>query len=280
MSRTHSVRFALALGAAVAVAACKKEAPAPATANVVVINAADYAFTLPDTIPAGVTRFKLVNQGPSLHHAAISRLGEGRTMDSVLAFLHAPPGPLPAWITLIGSPNIPNFGDTTEVIDNLEPGLYAVLCFIPDSAGVPHVAHGMMKQLVVKAATGPSAAEPAADVEVTLTDYDFTFSTPLTAGHHTLKITNTATQEHEMFIARLDSGATVQGLVTWLRSGMKGRPPVTPNGGVVGLAANGGHTLLVMDVRPGTYGLYCFVPDAHDGKEHVDHGMIKQIVVN
>jgi uncharacterized cupredoxin-like copper-binding protein len=53
---------------------------------------------------------------------------------------------------------------------------------------------------------------------------------------------------------------------------------VIPAGGVVGLAP-GEENLLTVDLAPGEYALYCFVPDAKDGKEHVEHGMFKQITV-
>jgi uncharacterized cupredoxin-like copper-binding protein len=280
-SRGLTARIALALASAAPLAACKKQAPPAAAPQVVVIRTTDYAFAMPDTIQSGVVHFKLVNGGPSLHHAAIARITQGRTWDSVVAVLHGPPGPPPAWVEFVGSPNItaPTGLDTVEVVDNLQPGLYVVLCVIPDSAGVPHFAHGMMKQLTVVAASGPGEAEPTADVQVTLSDFDFTFDKPLTAGRHVIKISNAAPQAHEMVIVQLDSGATAQGFVHWVDTGMKGRPQVTPRGGVVGLAP-GGSTYLVVNLPAGNYGLVCFLPDAHDGKEHTKHGMVKQIAVN
>ena len=36
---------------------------------------------------------------------------------------------------------------------------------------------------------------------------------------------------------------------------------------------------LPVDLPPGEYGLYCFLPDAKDGKMHLEHGMITQITV-
>ena len=280
-SRAQSARLALALAGAASLAACKKEAPAAPSSQTVVISATDYAFTMPDTIQSGVVHFKLVNAGPSMHHAAIAHITQGRTWDSLMAALHGPPGPPPAWMEFVGSPNVtaPTGLDTVEVVDNLQPGLYAVLCVIPDSAGVPHFAHGMMKQLTVVAATGPGEAEPTADLQVTLSDFDFTFDKPVSAGRHVIKITNAAQQAHEMVIVRLDSGATAPGFVSWVHAGMKGRPPVTPRGGVVGLAP-GGSTYLVVNLPAGNYGLVCFIPDAHDGKEHTEHGMVKQITVS
>lgn len=270
----------LVIAAAVAVpmlTACRKEPPPPAP-NAIVIRASDFVYQMPDTIPSGVTRIRLVNAGPSLHHVALIKLSQGKTYDSLLAALRNP-GPPPTWIEFIGSPNASTPGDTSEVISNLAAGAYAVICVIPDSLGRPHFALGMSHPLTVTAASGPAAAEPTADLSVSLTDFDFVFSAPPTAGQHTIRVSNDSPQPHEIFIAKLDSGATAQQLVTWVAAGMHGRPPATPHGGTVGISP-GGHAYLVTNLTPGTYGLYCFFPDKTDGKEHVQHGMMKTITVS
>ena len=273
-----SLTRGLGLAILVVAAACKKEPPAPPAPNVVTIRTTDYAFTMPDTIPSGVTRLRLVNAGPALHHAALVRLTRGATMDTLQRFLSSPPGPPPAWLEWVGSPNAAAAADSVDVITDLTPGQYAAICFIPDSTGRPHFALGMMKSLTVVPATGPTAAEPTADLTVSLTDYDFTFSTPPAAGRRMIRVNNDGQMPHEIILARLDSGATAQQLVTWIRSGMRGRPPAYPAGGTVAIQP-GGHAFIDMDLAPGTYAVLCLLP-APDGKEHVDHGMIKQITVS
>jgi len=272
---------ALAVAATLAVpamTACKREPAVPPAPKVVLITAVNYAFSMPDTIPSGVTRLRLVNNGPELHHAALVRLTNGATMDSLSRFLSSPPGPPPAWLEWVGSPNVPPPGDTMDVYTDLTPGLYAAICVIPDSAGRPHFALGMVKALHVVAATGPAAVEPAADNVARLTDYAFAFDSTVTAGRKLIRVNNEGREPHEIIFARLDSGATAQALVTWIRAGMRGRPPATPAGGVVAVQA-GSHTTMQLNLTPGTYGVYCFLP-APDGKEHVDHGMISTIAVN
>jgi len=59
---------------------------------------------------------------------------------------------------------------------------------------------------------------------------------------------------------------------------MQGPPPGQPIGGVAPLG-RGQSNDLVVDLAPGEYGLFCFVPDAKDGKPHVAHGMLRQITV-
>ncbi len=111
-----------------------------------------------------------------------------------------------------------------------------------------------------------------------LVDYGFDISTPITAGHHVLHIMNGAQQTHELFLAKLAPGKTAADLAAWIEGGQKGAPPAMPMGGITGIAPNG-HVTLSLDLEPGNYGLYCFVPDAKDGKPHVAHGMLREIAV-
>jgi hypothetical protein len=145
--------------------------------------------------------------------------------------------------------------------------------------GAPHVTKGMIKELVVKPSAAPAAGVklPVADLQVTLTDYDFTFSKPLTPGKHVIKVTNTSSQPHEMLIVKLPPGKTAVDFGEW---GMKpqGPPPAMPLGGVTSIAP--GATIYMQgDFTPGTYGLLCFDADHTDGQPHFRHGMHKEIVV-
>jgi uncharacterized cupredoxin-like copper-binding protein len=270
----------LLLLAVSAVACSKREAavsepsPIPPT---VTITAADYAFTAPDTIPGGVVRVRLVNRGPSLHHVQFIQLGAGKTLDSLFAALRRP-GPPPAWATMVPGPNPPAPHASAELVVNLAAGNYAIVCFVPDDHGVPHVMKGMARALVVRAPVGVAVPEPAADVQVDLSDYAFALSKDITAGRHTLKIVNAGPQPHEFFLAKLDSGATAQQLVRYVLGGMRGRPPALPLGGASGMVP-GAHAYFSLDFPPGDYALICFLPDAKDGKEHATHGMVRQIHV-
>ncbi len=72
--------------AALAVAACRPGASGP---NVVTVTAKDYAFDAPAEVPAGLTTFRLINAGPSLHHLQLIRLEEGKTGGDFVAALKA-----------------------------------------------------------------------------------------------------------------------------------------------------------------------------------------------
>jgi hypothetical protein len=256
-------------------------AAVPPTPNVVTVTAADFAFQAPDTIPAGVTEIRLVNQGPNLHHAQLVRLEQGKTFDDLMVALKAmkPNEGPPAWITMAGGPNAPQVSETSTLIQTLEPGNYALLCFVDIPDHVPHVAKGMVKALTVVPASTPSTAvAPVADVTMQLVDYAFNTTPALTAGRHVIKIENAAQQGHEVFIAQLASGKTVADVEKWMES-MQGAPPLKPMGGVAFMAP-GTSVLMPVDLPAGNYMLICFVPDAKDGKPHFMKGMVTEIKVS
>jgi hypothetical protein len=52
----------------------------PRAPKVVTITARDFAFDAPDTLTAGLTTIRLVNQGPDLHHVQLIRLEGGHRL--------------------------------------------------------------------------------------------------------------------------------------------------------------------------------------------------------
>ena len=61
----------------------------------ITVTAHDYQLEMPDTLPAGATTLRLVNQGKEFHHIWIARLAGDKTVDDVLAALKTR-GPLPS----------------------------------------------------------------------------------------------------------------------------------------------------------------------------------------
>jgi hypothetical protein len=222
-----------------------------------------------------------VNQGPNLHHAQLIRLGEGKTYDDMMnAFKTAKPtDPPPTWLVFSGGPNAPSPSESSVLYQNLEPGNYAIVCFVDTPDHVPHIAKGMTKALTVvpAAAEAQAATPPPADVTMQLVDYSFNITPALTAGRHIIKIENGAQQGHEVFIAKLDSGKTLADVQKWIDK-MQGPPPVHPMGGAAFIAP-GSHVFMPADLPAGNYLLICFVPDVKDGKPHFMHGMAQEITV-
>lgn len=268
----------LVLGAlVVSLSGCQAKDPArSAEANVLRVTTSDYAFELPDQVQAGVTAIRLINKGPSLHHVQLVRLDQGKTLADFLTALKAG-GPPPQWATMIGGPNAAVPGDSSIAVLTLEPGSYAMICLIPGADGMPHFAKGMAHMLTVTG-PAPAMAEPTADLTVKLVDYDFQFSTPLAAGHHTIRVENAGQQWHEMVLVKLGPGKTGMDFAAWAQK-MTGTPPGEIHGGITGILP-GAHVFIVTDLTPGDYALMCFFPDVKDGQPHLAHGMVKTITVS
>src|SRR5678809_578427 len=58
--------------------------------NIVTVTATDFSFDAPAEIPAGLTTFRLVNRGPSLHHIQLIKLEEGKTVEDLLGAFKTP----------------------------------------------------------------------------------------------------------------------------------------------------------------------------------------------
>jgi uncharacterized cupredoxin-like copper-binding protein len=285
--RAHRVPLAVLAGLAfascrsdnpqVAAAASDATAAASAAPSAVTIVTTDYRFDAPAELPAGLTTFRLVNRGPSLHHVQLVKFGEGKTLDDFTAALKAG-GPPPKWATMEGGPNPSELGDTSSTTVALEAGNYAMICFIPGPDGIPHIAKGMIRPLTVTAGAGATTAEPEAEVVMKLVDYDFELSKPIPAGRRTIRIENAGPQEHEVAIVKLDAGKEPMDFARWGEKQV-GKAPGTLHGGVSGIMP-GDKAFLEVDLVPGEYGLICFVPDSKDGKGHYHHGMVKKVTVS
>jgi hypothetical protein len=234
--------------------------------HVVEITASEYALTMPDSIPAGLTTFVMRNHGIEFHIAALARLDSGKTVDEFMdAYSH---GGEPAWAHVVGGPGPVMPGREGAVTIVLKPGRYAVFCDIAAADHVQHWKKGMMKSLTVVPSSA-SAAAPASDVAVTLVDYTFQLSKPLTAGAHVIRVTNgSASRIHMVAIMRFAPGKTLADEMKWDH---RGPEPIEWATGTTDLSP--GQTAYVRArLKPGSYGLFCFDDDP-DGTPHLQHGM-------
>ena len=70
------------------------------------------------------------------------------------------------------------------------------------------------------------------------------------------------------------SGSRMKALDTKWMAKPVGPPPAAAIGGVSGMLPGATPTFTV-DLTAGDYALVCFIPDAKDGKMHLEHGMIQ-----
>lgn len=278
VSADSTTAFPVIVIAACAVACTASDKGAAARPTVTLI-ATDYAFRAPDTIPAGFTTFRLLNDGDQIHMALLVRFEEGKTLrDYLAAYGEAfrTRGSRPPWAKRLGGPGAANPHGTSNATQYLEPGSYAWTCLVDVPDGIPHVMKGMAKPFIVRELGAALAARtaPEADVVMHLLDYNFSLSTPFTIGKHLVRVENSGAEPHEAGLLKLVPGKTIQDLQAWIQK-PQGPPPASPVGGISALAP-GTEAYFEADLTPGDYVLLCFVT-APDGRSHIVHGMIQHI---
>lgn len=271
----HANRITAVIAGLVAIGCGKADQkPAAPVSHDFAITASDYSFQAPDTIVAGMTHVTLSNMGPGLHHVQFVRLDSGKTIAD-LGTAMKNPGPPPTWATFVGGPNAVAPLKKSEATVELAAGSYAIICLVDAPGHVPHFARGMMRPFTVVAAPAGSAVAdvPTSDVQVGLADYAFTLSKPLAAGKQMVEFANNGPQPHELLLVRFAPGKGMADLGKWMDK-LDGPPPGEPLGGV-SVMMPGTKAYVPFDLTPGDYALLCLVPDAKDGKPHVEHGMSK-----
>src|SRR5262245_51368081 len=96
--------------------------------TVVDIDSGDHFFTAPESIPAGLTTFRLRQVGEVAHELSIVRIPAGRTFDEFVT-LKAAGQATPAWAVNLGGPGFIDPPLFTNATLALEPGIYALICF-------------------------------------------------------------------------------------------------------------------------------------------------------
>lgn len=239
--------------------------------------AMDFAFRGPTTAAAGLATIRLTNTGQKLHHIQLFRLTGGKRMAQLFPLLLAKKSihDAPEWAVPAGGPSAALPGQSISVRQRLEPGYYAVICWVPAPDGQPHFMKGMVTELQVTGTAAP-VTEPVATVRVTLREYAASLSTPLTAGRHTLRIDNLGKQDHEFLLVRLKPGRTAEDVDRWSGGGQVGPAPIEEWMGLAGISP-GDVAWLDVELKAGRYVIFCLAPDASDGKPHFHHGF-KQMV--
>ncbi len=118
-------------------------------------------------------------------------------------------------------------------------------------------------------------------VELRGDEYAFVMPETIEGGWTTLEFTNTGSEWHEFALAKLGAGKTIADVRDYLADPKSQRQPppewVQIRAGIPTLDA-GEEAALTQRLEPGRYVLLCFL-DAPDGKTHIEHGMLREFVV-
>lgn len=127
-----------------------------------------------------------------------------------------------------------------------------------------------------------SSVDEAADsIDVVTGDYTFALADegPISAGWVPVRITNEGAEDHQVVVARLHDGVTVDDFVAAEADieSSAGADLVTYVGGVNAVAP-GATGEGWAELTPGRYVLLCFIPTA-EGTSHIHEGMIRELEV-
>ena len=140
----------------------------------VTVELNDFNFKLSGSLAAGEQSIRFVNAGKQVHEAYLVKLDEGKTAQD---YLDAASGTLPPAVAVGGITGVVS-GDAQYIRVTLEPGHYAMFCFLPDpTSHAPHFVVGMIQEFTI--ALGPAevvqrfwAAMKAGDVEAAMAFVD------------------------------------------------------------------------------------------------------------
>lgn len=204
--------------------------------NVVPIKGDEYAFVMPQEIRGGWTTLRLENVGAEPHEFALAKLEGGRTRADVLDFISDPDAQqkgIPDWVSIrAGIPTLAEDG-TAALTQELEPGRYALICFLGGPSGRPHALDGMISVVEVAGDAGADAPEP----DATLALGKGLQAPELESGERTLELRNGTDAPQAVFLVSFAPGKTDADLMRWEEGGMKGAAPGVFHGGAIDVPA-------------------------------------------
>jgi hypothetical protein len=201
--------------------------------RVVDVKAAEFFFRAPDTIPSGLTTFRLTQAGlvvdriregaqgqalvadkgdntRGMHMLWVVRLDSAKSIGDLHRAAQA--DETPGWVRHMGGPGFSRPPGSTNATILLEPGNYALVCYVGSGRANTaryHLLHGMVRTLTVIPDRTTRAEAPTPDIVVKVTAGNvLTFSKPLYEGRAVVMVQNETAGRIEFKVARVPDGMT------------------------------------------------------------------------
>ncbi|NGP89920.1 hypothetical protein [Fodinibius halophilus] len=195
-----------------------------------------------DTIPAGWTTFRFINQSPMVHFLFFDYLPKGKTSEDLLSEI-SPVfqessyllmegkqdsaqevfSKLPDWfgkVVFRGGAGFVSPGQTTETTLFMKPGSYVMECYIKTADGTFHWTKGMTRDLHVTSDTTEVQPPQSPSVVVTTTDDGLDIEGEISPGKHLVKVQfneeNPGMIARDVHIAKLGENDNPEDIKSWI----------------------------------------------------------------
>ena len=248
--------------------------------RVVEVAAGEFFFQAPDSIPAGLTTFRLrqiglvhqrvlaggaardslgahpADQTRGLHMLWLVRLDSGKTAADLYRAAQASERTT-GWARSLGGPGFALPPGTSNATLVLAPGNYVIVCYVGSAREDRtryHLLNGMFRALTVLPNPAPSSAMPAADVVIRVSETGaLQYSAPIVAGRRVLRIENAGPRPYEFSVRRVAPGRTTADALAWRPiDSPRTPPPFEPIGGLSDVPS-GGSLVTTMNFQPGDH---------------------------
>ncbi len=195
-----------------------------------------------DTLPAGWTKFRLINASPFVHFILFDYLPGDRTSEELLSEVSpvfqessylimegkneeamAAFSQLPKWfedLVFRGGTGYTSPGRTAETTLYMAPGNYVMECYIKMPDGTYHWSKGMYKDLHVTTDTTKAKAPQSPNIEITVTDGGLQVEGEPTRGEQLVAVhfeqENPGLIGKDVHLAKLDESTNAVEVAEWL----------------------------------------------------------------
>lgn len=248
----------------------EEEARVTATLRVTVTDLAPgrARYAAPRTVRAGLLRIVLENRGSEPRKAQLFRIRG----DHSIAEARRAGRPTPRWLSAEGGVGVVEPGRSDSVTQRLDPGTY----YVSGTYGEK----GRVAPLRVTGEPSESGL-PSTSASIVMDEYSFVTS-GMRAGRGSVELRNEGFEPHHAVVAPVQRGRSIRELRRYLRG-----TETIPVGKIVDLdraqetsvLEHEQSQVLRLRLKPGKYGLLCFVSDRKGGPSHVVKGMVDEVTV-
>ena len=227
----------------------------------------------PQSADTGLAEITLQNDGKGEGELQLIRVEGNHDAEEVIEGLEAATGgkAFPEWFFAGGGVGTTAAGESQTVTQVLEPGTYYAF---NTEAALPDASSALATEV------SGEESEETVEADETIDAFEYGFDAePLPSGRVEIAFDNTGTQPHHLLASRLSGDNTAEDVERFFKS-EKGKPPFEEKAFESTAVIEGGEGQLVtLDLKPGSYVLFCFISDRQGGPPHAVKGMVDEVEV-